>query len=76
LENIDTQAQEVSQLLNVSKLKDPTYLQQFIDRFTASYDAQNPLGQSTAPANAMVVTSPGISQNLLLSLANLKLGGS
>jgi hypothetical protein len=76
LENIDTQAQEISQLLDVSKLQDPTYLQQFIERFTASYDAQNPLGQSTPPANAMVVSSPGISQSLLLSLANLKLGGS
>lgn len=79
LENIDTQAQEISQLLDVSKLQNPTYLHQFIERFTASYDAQNPLGalgQNSSPANAMVVTTPGISQNLLLSLANLKLGGS
>ena len=76
LENIDTQAKEISQLLNVSKLQDPTYLHNFIERFTASYDAQNPLGQSPTPTNAMLVSSPGISQNLLLSLASLKLGGS
>ena len=61
LENIDTQAKEISQLLNVSKLQDPTYLHNFIERFTASYDAQNPLGQSSTPTNAMLVSSPGIS---------------
>jgi len=76
LENVDTQAQEISQLLDVRKLQNPTYLQQFIERFTASYDSQNPLGSSTPPTVAMLVSSPGISQNLLLSLANLKLGGS
>lgn len=77
LENIDTQASEISQLLNVSKLQDPTYLNQFLQRFTASYDAQNPTGSgSSTPANALLVTSTGISSDLLLSLANLKLGGS
>jgi Protein of unknown function (DUF1217) len=77
LENIDTQAKEISQLLNVSKLQDPTFLNQFIQRFTASYDAQNPTGSVTStPTNALLVTSTGISSNLLLSLANLKLGGS
>ena len=48
LENVDTQAGEISQLLNVSQLQNPTYLQKFIGRFTASYDAQNPTGSSTA----------------------------
>ncbi|MGB8279220.1 MAG: DUF1217 domain-containing protein [Methylovirgula sp.] len=77
LESIDTQAQQVSQLLNISKLQDPTYLNQFLQRFTASYDAQNPPGSaSSTPTNALLVTSAGISSNLLLSLANLKLGGS
>ncbi len=77
LENIDTQAKEISQLLDVSKLQDPTYLHNFIERFTASYDAQNPIGRSPRRRPMrMLVSSPGISQNLLLSLANLKLGGS
>lgn len=77
LENIDVQAKEISQLLNVSKLQDPTFLSQFLQRFTASYDAQNPTPSvSATPTNALLVTSPGISSNLLLSLANLKLGGS
>jgi hypothetical protein len=76
-QNINVQATEVSQLLNVSKLQDPTYLNSFLERFTASYDAQNPPGSATlTPTNALMVTQPGISQDLLMSLANLKLGGS
>lgn len=77
LESIGTQALQVSQLMNVSKLQDPTYLNRFIEHFTASYDAQNPPGSvSSTPANALLVTSTGISSSVLLSLANLKLGGS
>lgn len=77
LENIDTQANQISQLLNIGKLQNPTYLNQFIERFTATYDALNPTGTaSLTPTNALLVTSAGISSNLLLSLANLKLGGS
>src|SRR5579863_7274440 len=77
LQSIDVQANEVSQLLDVNKLQDPTYLNNFIERFTATYDAQNPPGSaSTTPTNALMVTQPGISSNLLMSLANLKLGGS
>ncbi len=77
LQNIDTQAKEISQLLDVSKLQDPTYLNKFLERFTATYDALNPSGgMSSTPTNALLVTSTGISSSLLLSLANLKRGGS
>ena len=78
LENIDVQANTVSQLLNISKLQsDPTYQNQFLQRFTAMYDAQNPTSTVSAnPTNALLVTQTGISSDLLLSLANLKLGGS
>lgn len=77
-ENIDVQANTVSKLLNINKLSsDPTYQNQFLQRFTAMYDAQNPTGStSTNPTNALLVTQTGISSDLLLSLANLKLGGS
>jgi hypothetical protein len=76
-EPIDTQAQQVSQQLNISQLQNPKFLQNFLERFTASYDAQNSNNPSSGPpANALLATSPGISSNLLLSLANLKLGGS
>jgi hypothetical protein len=38
-ENIDTQAAELSQVLPISDLQDPTKLQQLTERFTAEYDA-------------------------------------
>jgi hypothetical protein len=77
LESLPTQEQEISSLLNISQLQNPTFLQSFLERFTASYDAKNPQGSvSSIPANALLVSSPGISSSLLLSLANLKLGGS
>jgi hypothetical protein len=77
LENIDTQAGEINQVMNISELQNPTYLQKLIGRFTASYDAQNPTGGTSAPPTiALLVSQPGISQSLLLSIANLKMGGS
>jgi hypothetical protein len=77
LENVDVQAKEIGQLLNINKLQDPKFLTQFLQRFTAMYDMQNPPGSGTAnPTNALLVSSPGISSNLLMSIANLKLGGS
>lgn len=76
-ENIDVQAKEVTQLVNINKLSDPKYLSQFLQRFTAMYDMNNPPGMGTTnPTNALLVSSPGISSDLLMSLANLKLGGS
>jgi hypothetical protein len=78
LENIDVQAKTVSQLVNINQLQNPTYLQNFLERFTAEYDAQNPQGSgnNSAPTVALLNTNPGISTSLLLSIANLKLGGS
>jgi Protein of unknown function (DUF1217) len=76
LEPIDTQAKQVSQRLDISQLQNPKFLQNFLTRFTASFDAQNSGATSGPPANALLATSPGISSDLLLSLANLKLGGS
>jgi hypothetical protein len=80
LESLTAQAQTISQNLDVSQLSNTTYLDKFLNRFTASYDADNPPGSaSTTPANALLVTpsdSVGISSSLLLSLANLQLGGS
>jgi hypothetical protein len=74
--NIDVQASMINQKLNISDLQDPAKLQKFIERFTATYDAQNPMPTSAVPTSALLVTQPGISSNLLLSIANLKLGGS
>ncbi|VTZ22842.1 conserved hypothetical protein [Methylocella tundrae] len=74
-QNIDQQAKTISGLLKISDLQKPAYLQKFIERFTANYDAQHPTSASATPTNALQITSPGISQNLLLSIANLPQGG-
>ena len=79
-ENIDTQANTVSKLLNISQLQNPTFLNKFLERFTATFDAQNPTGtNNTPPTIALLVPqtqTTGLSQSLLLSIANLKLGGA
>jgi hypothetical protein len=80
-EDIDTQAKLLNNAMtnagiSISNLQNPTKLAKFLQRFTANYDANNPSGASTTPTSALDVTSPGISSDLLLSLANLKLGGS
>lgn len=75
-ENIDVQAKLITSQLKIADLHDPAKLQKFIERFTATYDAQNSTSVSAFPTSALLVNSPGISSALLLSLANLKLGGS
>lgn len=75
-QDIDRQAKTIGSLLKIGDLKDPAKLQKLIERFTARYDMNNPTGAATAPLSAMQVTTPEISQSLLMSLANLKLGGA
>lgn len=75
-ENIDVQAKMITNQLKISDLQNPAKLQKFIERYTATYDSQNTSAAPTVFTSALQVTSPGISQSLLLSLANLKLGGS
>lgn len=74
-QSIDSQAKMITSVLKISDLQNPVKLQKFIERFTAAYDSKNPTG-APLPTSALEVSSPGISQDLLLSLANLKLGGS
>ncbi len=76
-ENIDMQATQLDKLVKVSDFQNPAKLQSFIERFTANYDVTNTT--TPTPMNALMVTAsstPGVSSSLLLSLANLKLGGS
>jgi Protein of unknown function (DUF1217) len=75
-ESIDVQAKLITAKLKIADFQNPVKLQKFIERFTATYDAQNPTPVSAVPTTALLVNSPGISSSLLLSLANLKLGGS
>jgi hypothetical protein len=75
-ESIDVQAKLITAKLKIADFQNPVKLQKFIERFTATYDAQSPTPVSAVPASALLVNSPGISSGLLLSFANLKLGGS
>jgi len=73
--DINVQAQMIDGALKTSDLEDPAKLQKIIERFTANYDVQNANAAPANPANALLVGTPGIGSNLLLSLAGLKLGG-
>ncbi|PNG26629.1 DUF1217 domain-containing protein [Methylocella silvestris] len=75
-QNIDLQAKTINGLFKISDLQNPAKLQKLIQRFTANYDLQHPSSASTTPSSALQVSTPDISQSLLTSLANLKLGGS
>jgi len=75
-QGIDQQAQTIGKLVNIADLQKPAYLQKLIERFTANYDVNNPSTTSTTPTNALEISSPGISQSLLLSIASLPQGGS
>jgi len=74
--SIDVQAAQLNKLVTLSDFQDPVKLDRFIERYTARYDQTNTT--TVTPVNALMVSStstPGISGDLLLSLANLKLGG-
>ncbi|HUB63095.1 MAG TPA: DUF1217 domain-containing protein [Methylocella sp.] len=77
-ENIDVQAKMITSQLNIADLQNPAKLQKFIERFTATYDSQNTAAAPTTPLTPLFDSSNtvGINSSLLLSLANLKLGGS
>lgn len=76
LQDIDVQAKMITSELNINDLQVPAKLNKFLARFTASYDAQNATAAPASPALALFADSPGIGSDLLLSLANLRLGGS
>lgn len=76
--NIDVQAKMITSQLKIADLQDPVKLQKFIERFTATYDSKNPMAAPTTALSPLFSSSntAGISSSVLLSLANLKLGGS
>jgi hypothetical protein len=76
--SLDLQAKTIDNLMKVSDLQNPVKLQKFIERFTASYDSTNATTPPTTPISALFDSSGtvGLNSDLLLRLANLKLGGS
>jgi hypothetical protein len=82
-ENIDTQAAQFDKLLKYTDFQTPKKVQQFLERFTAQYDYQNPTAssssassQATSLFSSTSSSSSGVSVSLLMSINSLKLGGS
>ena len=73
--DIDRQAAYYEDILNIEEFKDPSKVGKFLERFTAMWELENPVG-SYDPLTAFQPSSlTGISTDLLLSINNLKLGG-
>jgi hypothetical protein len=75
-QSIESQARIITAHLKISDLQSPAKLQKILERFTANYDSKHASDVPATLTSALAVSSPGISQDLLLSIANLKLGGS
>jgi hypothetical protein len=76
-QDIDKQAALLTARLDLDDLKDPKLLDKFLNRFTSLYELQRPAAAQSP--SLMLISGPteaGIGQDLLLSLQNLKLGGS
>ncbi len=73
---IDKQADEIAKRIDLSELKDPDKLAEFLTRFTTLWEVSNP---SSAPASSQIAAlqpAPfGIDVNTLMSLQNIKYGG-
>jgi len=78
-ENIDTQAKQFDRLLTYSDFKTPQKVQNFLERFTAQYDLNNPTATTSNAANLINLATgatSGFSTDLLMSLQTFKLGGA
>ncbi len=81
-ENIDLQAKQLDNMLNYSDFQKPSYVENFLERFSAQYDLAN--GTSSAGGASSDIVSPlltagtttSFSTDLLMSLQNFKLGGA
>lgn len=75
--DIDRQAALIRERLDIEDLKDPEKVDALLTRFTSLWELQNPT--SVASPSLILISGPveaGIGADLLLSLQNLKLGGS
>ena len=79
-EDIDTQANMLSNQINFSDFQDPAKLQKFIEKFCVLYDENNPSAtssQNSAVPNALLSSgssSTGFSTSLLTSMQGVKIG--
>jgi hypothetical protein len=76
--DIDRQAALIESKIDLADLKDPAKLDAVLTRFTSLWEVQNPTAAAASPATILIggPIESGFSAELLLSLQNLKLGGS
>jgi Protein of unknown function (DUF1217) len=76
-QDITTQASTINSVLNISDLQDPAKLQRFIQKFSATYDANN-FDPASDPILGLFNSSTTVtmSVDLMMSIQTLKLGGS
>jgi hypothetical protein len=83
MENIDKQANQLNKLLTYSNFQKPSYVRTFLERFSAQYDLTNASSSTSSSATSNIVSalatdtsSTSFSTDLLMSIQNLRLGGS
>lgn len=73
---IDKQAKEIEKRLDLSDLKDPAKLEEFLTRFTTLWEIENPSNAGTTSQIAPLQPAAfGIDVGTLMSLQNIKYGG-
>jgi hypothetical protein len=75
MEDVDTQASQLSSAVNIADFKNPQKLQQFVEKYCAMSDASAPASDLTATLFSPSDDSMGISTTLMSSIQNLPLGG-
>jgi hypothetical protein len=78
-ENIDVQAKQLDHMLTYSDFQTPAKVQNFLERFAAQYDLNNPTSTTSDAASLINLTTgstSGFSIDLLMSLQTFKLGGA
>jgi hypothetical protein len=80
-ENIDKQAKQLDRLLTYPSFQKSSYVLNFVERFSAQYDLTNGIGAAANIVSPILSTTSStstttFSADLLMSLQNLRLGGS
>jgi hypothetical protein len=72
--SVDSQARLIARKIDITSLKDPAKLDQFIKRFTILWDSKN--STATTPALSLLAgTGSGLDSDLLLKLQGIRKGG-
>ena len=84
MQNIDIQAKQLDRLLTYSNFQKSSYVLNFVERFSAQYDLNNASSSTSSSATSNIVSplltgassTTTLSTDLLMSIQNLRLGGS